>query len=281
MAFLRRILGSGRPSAPSGATGFVVNATWFTRLRPDAALEIVGEAYRQELVLKCRPPRPGDLPEGVPMPAPGFFKALVMPEPTNEYDRNAITVVLWAGDTWTQCGYLSREDAVRYGPVFAYVAHRRAANGEPAGSEAIACDAAQVPERGGVGVVLHLGTPGELVAELATDDRTPAAHAWQGKLVVFTGEAVNSIAGVPLDRHAQHLLAAWAGCLPAPRVTKKTEVVVVAYPGQMTAGEAKAIDYGLPRVPEPEFLSAIGIPADLLGGSQPWASGTTPVWARR
>jgi hypothetical protein len=44
------------------------------------------------------------------------FRAVLMPEPTNAYDPNAIRVVVEGGDT---VGYLSREDALRYAPVFA------------------------------------------------------------------------------------------------------------------------------------------------------------------
>ena len=42
-----------------------------------------------------------------------------MPEPTNAVDPNAIRVVAEGADT---IGYLSREDAVHYAPVFALLA---------------------------------------------------------------------------------------------------------------------------------------------------------------
>jgi hypothetical protein len=51
------------------------------------------------------------------------FTALLMPEPTNAFDPNAIRVVAEGGDT---IGYLSREDAVHYAPVFELLAqHNR------------------------------------------------------------------------------------------------------------------------------------------------------------
>jgi hypothetical protein len=44
------------------------------------------------------------------------FRAILMPEPDNPYDRNAIRVVAEEGTT---IGYLSREDALAYREVFA------------------------------------------------------------------------------------------------------------------------------------------------------------------
>ena len=44
---------------------------------------------------------------------------LLMPEPTNAVDPNAIRVAAEGADT---IGYLSREDAVHYAPVFALLA---------------------------------------------------------------------------------------------------------------------------------------------------------------
>ena len=43
------------------------------------------------------------------------FTAVLMPEPTNAFDPHAIRVVAEGGDT---IGYLSKEDAVHYAPVF-------------------------------------------------------------------------------------------------------------------------------------------------------------------
>jgi hypothetical protein len=43
------------------------------------------------------------------------FTALLLPEPTNAYDPNAIRVVAEGGDT---VGYFTKEDAVHYAPAF-------------------------------------------------------------------------------------------------------------------------------------------------------------------
>jgi hypothetical protein len=47
------------------------------------------------------------------------FMVVVMPEPTNAFDPNAIRVLAQGGDT---IGYLSKEDAVHYAPVFELLA---------------------------------------------------------------------------------------------------------------------------------------------------------------
>jgi hypothetical protein len=196
MSFLRRLLGSERSAQVE------LNVNYFKLIRDNATLDVVGEAYRQAGVLAARPPTGDDLPPGLPAPPPGYYKAVLVPEPTNQYERNAIRVALWAGSSWRMAGYLSRFDAVRYQPLFAHLA-TLASGTQPA----IACDAALTSERGGTGVVLHLGTPGECAAELATDDVAPATHRWVSKYIVFTGQGGTTIFGVPLDREGQIMLA--------------------------------------------------------------------------
>lgn len=266
MGFLRRLAAGGSNPA---ARGVALNVTYFTRLRDDAALSVVGEYYRQDQIRRARPAGPGDLPPGLPAPPPGFYKAMLAPEPTNRYDPNAIVVLLWAGGDWCTAGYLSRDDAVKYQPVFRYLAYVAQSQSSPA----IACDAALGPERDAVGVVLHLGTPGECVAELATDNRTPADHAWRGKPVIFAGEDSTTLYGVPLDREAQIMLARWAECEVLPRLTKKTALLIVADPGKVAGNVQKARDYGVAIEQESNFLAAIGIPPEAIGQvSQRWAA---------
>lgn len=263
MSFLRRLIGGERSAQVE------LNVNYFKRIRDDATLDVVGEAYRQAGVQAARPPTGDDLPPGLPAPPPGYYKALLVPEPTNQYDRNAIRVALWAGGSWSMAGYLSRFDAVRYQPLFRHLA---ATGGSSA--PAVACDAALTSERGGTGVVLHLGTPGECAAELATDDITPAAHRWIGKYVVFTGQGGTTLLGVPLEREAQVFLGRWSGCEVLPRMTKKTDVLVVADIEQATGNLQKAREYGVEIVDEPEFLTGIGMPRDSIGR-------VTGRWARQ
>lgn len=265
MGFLRRALGGG------GTRQLSLNATYFKRLRDDAVVHVVGEAYRQHNVSMARPPGPQDLPPGLPPPPAGFYKAMLIPEPSNQYDRNAIAAHLWSGGTWTMVGYLARPDAAAYQPVFSYLSR----TADPSATPTIACDAALISEYGGTGVVLHLGTPAECVAELVTDDRTPIqAHPWVGKVVSFTGALSTTVFGVPLDRPAQIMLARWAGCEVSPRVTKKTNTLVIAGEAEPSAGLVKAREYGIPTCREVEFLQIIGIPMDAIGRSAGrWARG--------
>ena len=263
MSFLRRLLGSERSAQVQ------LNVNFFKRIRDDATLDVVGEAYRQAGVLAARPPTGDDLPPGLPAPPPGYHKAMLVPEPTNQYDRNAIKVALWAGSSWSMAGYLSRFDALRYQPLFAHLSTLSSGT-----QPAIACDAALTSEHGGTGVVLHLGTPGECAAELATDDVAPAAHRWVGKYIVFTGQGGSTIFGVPLDREGQVMLARWAGCEVVPRLTKKTDALIVSDNEQTTANRQKATEYNIDEIEEPSFLADIGIATASLGR-------VTGRWAQR
>lgn len=263
MSFLRRLLGGERSAQVE------MNVSYFKRIRDDATLDVVGEAYRQAGVLAARPPTGDELPPGLPSPPTGYYKALLVPEPTNKYDRNAIKVALWAGGSWSMAGYLSRFDAVRYQPLLAHLA-TTAGGTQPA----IACDAALTSERGGTGVVLHLGTPGECVAELATDDVPPAAHRWVGKYIVFTGQGGSTIFGVSLDREGQVMLARWAGCEVLPRLTKRTDALIVSDSEQTTGNRQKAREYNIEAIEETSFLADIGIDNASLGR-------VTGRWAQR
>ena len=247
----------------------MLDITFFARTPDDASVDVVGEAYRQELVRRAMPPGPQDLPPGLPPPPQGYYKAVVAPEPANQYDPNAIRVALWAGKAWAHCGYLSRENAMDYQPLFRHLASTSGGT-----IPAIACDAALVSERGATGVVLHLGSPGECIAELVTDGVTSKAHDWVGRFLAFTGERATTILGVALDRRGQVMLARWAGCEVLPRLTKKADVLVVADPSYSTSNLQKAREYGTPIVPEPEFLGAIGVPPELVArASTRWARG--------
>lgn len=260
MAFLRRLLGG--TAAPSRrAEDVQLQITPFVDVRDDASVQVVGEAYRRQNVALARPPGPDQLPPGMPAPPAGQYKALLMTEPTNPYDANAIMVRLWAGHTWVQVGYLAREMAAAYQPFFRHLTSRAAAGYTPA----VACDAAVIPERGGAGVVLHLGTPGECAADMATTGSPTPDHPWTGKAVAFTGQSATTLYGVPVDRHAQVILARWAGCGVLPRLTKKAHALIVADDTEVTGNLTRAEEYGVPFVSEADFLAGIGIPPESIG----------------
>jgi NAD-dependent DNA ligase len=108
--------------------------------------------------------------------------------------------------------------------------------------------------------------------ELATDDRKPSDPSWAGKTVAFSGQGATTIYGVPLDRQAQLMLARWAGCEVLPRLTKKTDALIVADSSEPTTNLQKARDYGVAIVQEPNFVAAVGVPPEIIGRvSERWA----------
>lgn len=80
-----------------------------------------------------------------------WFRAILVPEPDNEYDENAVAI--WA-DGGGMLGYLSAEDAEEYAPVFSSLERR--------GHVAATVPAMLVGgsrEKPSFGVVLALGSP--------------------------------------------------------------------------------------------------------------------------
>lgn len=101
--------------------------------------------------------------------------------------------------------------------------------------------------------------------------RTPEARSvgansrrteFSGKSVCFTGESACSVHGRPLDRASQELLAAGAGLVVAPRVTKKLDLLVLADPDSLSGKARKAAEYGVRRIAEREFWRALGVAVD-------------------
>jgi len=77
---------------------------------------VVGESYHQEELHKIAGDR---LANGEKV----VFTALIVPEPANPYDPNAIMVI---ADGVGQIGHLPREHAVEYGGVAKYLSSREA-----------------------------------------------------------------------------------------------------------------------------------------------------------
>jgi hypothetical protein len=120
-------------------------------LPPDGYRAVVGESFHQDALEGTVPlARPGE--EGRPM-----FRAVLLAEPDNPYDPNAVAIHSAAG----KVGHLSRREAVDYAPVMAALA----AHGYSAGS----CDAflnGGPAEGKSFGVVLRLSPPGDCVLEI-------------------------------------------------------------------------------------------------------------------
>jgi NAD-dependent DNA ligase len=239
---------------PSKNSNIQVNIWSPDHTRGDASLEVVGEQYHAEAVELFRRHA-----------GAGVANAILMRQPDNPKDANAIAVLVYTRDDQAALvGYLTRDDAPAYRPVLDFL-----------GDRVLGCEAALAPYRGGAGtdgVVLHIGTPGELIADVWAETYALADHRWRDKTVAFSGFGL-SLANVTLDRQGQALLARLAGAIVAPRLTKKVDLLVLNDSTETTA-VAKARDYGIPVVAELEFWMELGIP-------EGWLSKGLGRWAQR
>ncbi len=175
MSFLRRLLG-GRPSEswpppgpittwpPEPLRGGLDASGYLFPPVGSARVDVVGEAAYQGTLVRMAGGRTIDGPRN------RHHTAVLLPEPTNPYDENAVRVVLvpsTPGAATATVGYLSREDAARYRPVIDRLA---------AAGKVMACKASMTggwdrgpDDRGSIGVILHLGTVADCQAELAKE----------------------------------------------------------------------------------------------------------------
>jgi len=131
-------------------------------------------------------------------------------------------------------------------------------------------------DTGSIGVVLHLGSPGETLLDLAADTivvRTD--HQWPGWLIDFTGESRGAVGGIALDRESSAILARRAGLHVYPRMTKKVQVLVDCDPATESGNELKAVEYGVPVISEREFWAALRAPIE---AAETWSK--RPEWQR-
>lgn len=122
-------------------------------LSDDGYCAVVGESHYQEaLGATSHTCTVGD--EGRPT-----FQAMLLPEPENPYDGNAIAVFSPQG----KVGYLSRDTAIEYRRLFAEVMRL--------GYHGGACDAyltGGTADKPSFGVVLRLAEPDECILDLAS-----------------------------------------------------------------------------------------------------------------
>lgn len=267
MGFLRRLFGGQPREAPSPAGGWRQLPIFDPH--PTHEVHVVGESRRQEALELLAG---GRADRGV---VQREHVASLQHEPNNPADPNAVLVQINAHHV----GYLGRDDAARYAPVLgairamgypAFGAHARLTGGWSRG-----------PERGSIGVVLLMGTPAEMLAELghkaegiadlaessASDPATtlsdPAGLELQpGAAIAFTGESACTVAGRLMSRDTQEILATNAGFVVQPRVTKATSLLVVSRSAPRTGKVTKAEQYGVPRIDEATFWRAIGVRID-------------------
>jgi hypothetical protein len=223
--------------------------------RADAVLEVVGEQSYQDTILQIAGGRDQNGPKN-----PRHHAALI-PEPTNKYDRNAICVRI----DGQRVGYLSREDAIRYGPVTRWIGQR---------GLVIGCEAFLKGgwyrgrgDVGSVGVSLHLGSPGETMLQLLEEPlRIRNDHPWRGVMIAFTGDSRCTWNGMAIDRELATVIATRAGMIVHPRVTKKVQMLVDCDPGGTSGNELKAHEYGIQVILEADFWAALGLATEVL----PW-----------
>lgn len=77
---------------------------------------------------------------------------------------------------------------------------------------------------------------------------------FRGKRVCFTGESVCGF-----SREEQELLAAGAGLLPMPRVTKALDLLVLADPASQSGKRKTADEYDIRMIAERSFWPAVGV----------------------
>lgn len=94
-------------------------------------------------------------------------QALLVPEPSNRYDPNAVEVRIGG----MRVGYLSREDAVAYRPAIDLAAASGFTLAAPASIQG-GWDRGPL-DRGNFGVILHMGQPAEVEAEIAVNLARP------------------------------------------------------------------------------------------------------------
>lgn len=278
MGRLRRLFHANRqPAVPSLHVGPITDwsqvsmraPAWLFEPMGRATLDVVGESGYQGTLDQAAGGRTVDGTKD------RDHIAVLVPEPSNPYDRQAVRVVIVPHGV---IGYLSRENAVLYRPVI----DRLAAIGK-----LTACRASLRggwdrggTDRGSIGVQLHLGRPEALMAELRAEGMLPedarevvsvvvppAAVARDlgnltGKTVCFTGGSACTVGGMPVSRATQEILAMNAGLHVLPRVTKKLDLLVVSPLADRTGKVVKAEQYAIPQVDEATFWRSIGVRID-------------------
>ena len=117
-----------------------------------------------------------------------------------------------------------------------------------------------------VAETLGVGGINEILEQLASTRSsatvTPAKRPLAGQSVCFTGTLLCSRNGRQITREDAQAMAAGAGLVVAPRVTKKLDVLVVADPNSLSGKAQKARTYGTRIIAETAFWPMIGIDVD-------------------
>jgi hypothetical protein len=141
-------------------------------LHAGALVHVVGESYRQEVLRSVATRTTDSSPFLVDVTGDPrriaeteldkrWFRAVLVPEPSNEYDRNAVAV---HAEGVGQIGYLSREDALEYRPVIAALRNKGALGTCPA---FLIGGTAGKPS---YGAILCLSDPEQVLADLRASE---------------------------------------------------------------------------------------------------------------
>jgi hypothetical protein len=185
----------------------------------------VGEGYRQEalrevarLVTDARPFLDDLCDYALEIaqtePERRWFRAILVPEPENEQDPNAIAIYAEGG---RHVAYLSRENARAYRQVFASLAKR--------GYSGAACPAMLTGGGGGksYGVVLALSSPGHVMGDLHAEEHA-AERAERARAKDERGQAIyeTALGGEPWEAiAAAHGYETASGAYAAARAYAK------------------------------------------------------------
>jgi DNA polymerase III epsilon subunit-like protein len=102
-----------------------------------------------------------------------------------------------------------------------------------------------------------------LASALARKQSASRRELLAGKSVCFTGESIYMVGDTPLPRPRAEQLAAAAGLIVRPSVTKKLDLLVVADPSSLSGKARKARDYGTRTMAETVFWQTLGIDPSL------------------
>jgi len=92
--------------------------------------------------------------------------------------------------------------------------------------------------------------------------RRSSAASLKGLSVCFTGESQCTLGGVRVERALAEQLAARAGLVVKPSVTKQLDILVLADPDSLSGKARKARQYGTRLIAEEAFWREIGVSID-------------------
>ncbi len=238
MGFFKRLFGGSEVSASSPVA--------YRRLDEGPPLAVVGTWHHRDAIDSAL----GRHPEG----HHEVVDALLIAEPDNEFDRNAVAVQI-GGEI---CGYLPRFDAVRYRPVM----DRCRSDGLVPLVRAVVMSGRLRPDGSwaDVGILLHIASPARLLGLHEPAAQVPSrGNPWVGQVIAFTGDSGYAVDGYKLDRELSEGFAKAAGIEVHARVTEQVRLLVDCDDATISGNQRKANEYRVPVIAERDFWTALGL----------------------